>query len=330
MKDTIINIPLAQNKYSIKCPNEMIVKGITIHETDNNASARNEISYMQSNNNQTSFHFAVDEIEVLQGLPLDRNSWNAGDGTNGFGNRQTLSVEICRNYNKNNSKDFTLNNYYKARSKAEELTGYLMSVYKLSVKDLYMHKDFSGKNCPRVIISENYWETFKKNAQNWKDKFDGKDTQTVSPKPTPTAPSIKVGDKVKYSGYVYSNSMGDKRGALINGEYKVTIVNNNPYGVHLEALGWVKESDCTLITNITPNIPKGSVKENGVFTSNETIIVREQPNVKSKIVGRVYKGNKVNYDYYYVDSKYVWIHNKNNNTWLPWRIRGGEKWGTII
>ena len=50
-----------QSKYSIKSPYTMTPTYITIHNTANDASARNEISYMNSNNNQVSFHVAVDD-----------------------------------------------------------------------------------------------------------------------------------------------------------------------------------------------------------------------------------------------------------------------------
>ena len=42
------------SKYNIKCPYEIKPEGITIHNTANNASAANEISYMRRNNNETS------------------------------------------------------------------------------------------------------------------------------------------------------------------------------------------------------------------------------------------------------------------------------------
>lgn len=66
------------SKYDIKCPYKMTPTRIVVHNTYNDASANNEISYMISNNNYTSFHFAVDDKEVVQGIPLDRNTWNAG------------------------------------------------------------------------------------------------------------------------------------------------------------------------------------------------------------------------------------------------------------
>lgn len=67
-----------QSKWNIKCPYAMTPQFIVVHNTANDASANNEISYMNSNNNQVSFHFAVDDKEVVQGIPTNRNAWHAG------------------------------------------------------------------------------------------------------------------------------------------------------------------------------------------------------------------------------------------------------------
>ena len=72
-----------KERYSLKCPYKMTPTRIVVHNTANDASARNEVKYMQNNKSQTSFHYAVDDKEVIQALPLNRNSWNAGDGRNG-------------------------------------------------------------------------------------------------------------------------------------------------------------------------------------------------------------------------------------------------------
>ena len=74
----------------------MKVEYITVHDTANRATAENEIKYMISNDKEVSFHLAVDETQVIQGLPFDRNSWSCGDGAKGTGNRKSISVEICR------------------------------------------------------------------------------------------------------------------------------------------------------------------------------------------------------------------------------------------
>ena len=34
---------------------------------------------MTNNNYETSFHYAVDDKEIVQGLPLDRNGWHSSD-----------------------------------------------------------------------------------------------------------------------------------------------------------------------------------------------------------------------------------------------------------
>lgn len=70
---------ISSSKYDIKCPYSMDPIGICIHNTANDASAKNEISYMKSNNNEVSFHVAVDDVESIQGLPFNRNAWAAGE-----------------------------------------------------------------------------------------------------------------------------------------------------------------------------------------------------------------------------------------------------------
>ena len=89
----ITKVTCPTSKYSIKCPYEMTPEFLIIHNTANDASAMAEISYMIGNNNKTSFHVAVDNERVVEGLPFNRNSWNAGDGVNGKGNRKMLVLD---------------------------------------------------------------------------------------------------------------------------------------------------------------------------------------------------------------------------------------------
>lgn len=142
------------SKYSIKCPYKMTPEGIAIHETWNNAAAAAEISYMISNNNQVSFHYAVDDKGAVQGIPLSRNAWHAGDGANGVGNRKYISIEIC--YSKNGGS-----RYVAARKNAALLAAKLLKQYGWSVDKLRTHQSFSGKYCPHRMLDENYWNTFK-------------------------------------------------------------------------------------------------------------------------------------------------------------------------
>jgi len=132
------------SKYSIKCPHSMTPIGICVHNTANDASAKNEISYMVSNNLQTSFHFAVDDIEIWQGLPLDRNGWHAGDG-NGDGNRKHIGIEIC--YSKSGGERFT-----KAEDRSAGLIANLLKERGWGIDRVKKHQDFSGKYCPHRTL----------------------------------------------------------------------------------------------------------------------------------------------------------------------------------
>ena len=100
----IRKLDMPQAKYSIKCPYMMTPEYVVIHNTANDASAENEIKYMQSNTAQTSFHFAVDDKEAVQGVETWRNAWHAGDGGSGPGNRKGIAIEIC--YSKSGGSRF--------------------------------------------------------------------------------------------------------------------------------------------------------------------------------------------------------------------------------
>jgi N-acetylmuramoyl-L-alanine amidase CwlA len=132
---------------------------IVIHNTANDASANNEVAYMHRNNQKVSFHFAVDDVEIVQGLPLNRNSYNAGDG-NGVGNRQGISIEIC--YSKSGGKK-----WLKAVENAAELTAKLLKDYGWGIDKVTKHQDYNGKYCPHRILDEYGWDNFINLVKNY-------------------------------------------------------------------------------------------------------------------------------------------------------------------
>ena len=141
-------------KYNKKCPYKMTPTRIVVHNTYNDASAKNEISYMKSNNNAVSFHYAVDDVEVRQGIPENRNSWNAGDGTNGKGNREGIAIEIC--YSKSGGDRFI-----KAEQNAVELIVDILKRYNWGINKVTKHQDYSGKYCPHRTLDMG-WNRFIK------------------------------------------------------------------------------------------------------------------------------------------------------------------------
>ena len=147
-----VNDLISKNKYSIKCPYSMVPEFIVIHNTSNDASAKNEVKYMKSNSMQTSYHFAVDEVEVRQALPLDRNAWHAGDGVSGKGNRKGIAIEIC--YSKSGGERFL-----KAEENAARLVAKILKEYGWAIDRVKKHQDFSGKYCPHRTLDMG-WQRF--------------------------------------------------------------------------------------------------------------------------------------------------------------------------
>lgn len=150
----IIKNLVSTSKYNIKCPYAMTPSRIVVHNTANDASARNEIAYMIGNNNEVSFHYAVDDKEVVQGIPEDRNAWHSGDGENGVGNRQGIAIEIC--YSKSGGDRFI-----QAEKNAVDLIVDILKRYGWGVDRVTKHQDYSGKYCPHRTLDDG-WDRFIK------------------------------------------------------------------------------------------------------------------------------------------------------------------------
>ena len=144
---------VSSSKYSIKCPKTRTPKFVVIHNTYNDAPAKNEVSYHNSNNNQVSFHIAVDDIEAIQCVDFGRNTWSCGDGVNGQGNLYGISLEIC--YSKSGGSKYT-----QAEENAVYVAARLLHQYGLGIDKLKQHADFANKNCPHRIRDEKRWDGF--------------------------------------------------------------------------------------------------------------------------------------------------------------------------
>lgn len=141
----IIKKLVRETMYDIKCPYPMKPEFIVVHNTANDSTAMNEINYMITNAHKTSFHYAIDDKNIIQGIPDNRNAWHAGDGTNGIGNRKGLSIEIC--YSKSGGERFD-----KAEKLAAKFIAYKLKEYGWDISKVKKHQDFSGKYCPHRTL----------------------------------------------------------------------------------------------------------------------------------------------------------------------------------
>ncbi|MCY8191418.1 N-acetylmuramoyl-L-alanine amidase [Bacillus subtilis] len=184
---------VASSMYSVKCPYSMDAKYITFHNTANDASADAEIRYMIGNNNEVSYHFAVDDKEVVQGIPTDRNAWHTGDGNGAnSGNRTSIGVEVC--YSKSGGAK------YKAAEKlAIKFIAQLLKERGWGVDRVRKHQDWSGKYCPHRVLAEDRWEEVKADIAAELKALGGKSTSSSSakksaPKASGSTYTVKKGD----------------------------------------------------------------------------------------------------------------------------------------
>lgn len=149
MSYTIVSMPISSSKYGRKCPYSMKPQYITVHNTANDASARNEVSYMRNNSSSTSYHVAVDDKEVVIAAPFNRNCFHAGDGRYGTGNRKTIGIEIC--YSKSGGARFDVAEYNAARYVAS-----LLKAYGWGINRVKRHYDWSRKYCPHRTMDRGW------------------------------------------------------------------------------------------------------------------------------------------------------------------------------
>ncbi len=130
----------------------MKAKKITIHNTYNDASSQKETDYCKNNNNEVSFHVAVDDKEAIQVVPFNRNAWHCGDGGNGYGNRNTIGVETC--YSKSGGAKYIA----AEKNTIKYVAGLCVQQDIIASKDtIKKHQDWSGKYCPHRILAEKRW-----------------------------------------------------------------------------------------------------------------------------------------------------------------------------
>ena len=228
----IIKIDCPKDKISIKCPYAMTPTRIVIHNTANDASAENEITYMHRNNKETSFHFAVDDKKIIQGISLDRNAWHASDG-NGKGNREGIAIEIC--YSKSGGE-----RWLKAVENAAELTAKLLKDYGWGIDRVTKHQDYGNhKHCPHRILDEYGWDNFL-------NLIKSKMGEPVKPTPQPTKIDViyQIWDDVKNTWLPNVKNTEDYAG-IFGHDVCCVFANlskgNITYAVHYKGGKWLPE-----------------------------------------------------------------------------------------
>lgn len=156
--------------YPLKAPYQMEAQGLIVHNTWNDASAKDERKYMISNKKSTGFHIVVDDKEALQLIPFDRNAYHCG---NGYGNNNYIGMEIC--YSKNGGDRFE-----KAEDNAIKVAANLLIENNWTTDDIKFHKDFADKNCPNMTVPEEFIREVDEEISSSGYRIINKPTATLS------------------------------------------------------------------------------------------------------------------------------------------------------
>ena len=292
---------VSSSKYSIKCPYTMTPKYVVCHNTANDASAVNEISYMISNDNQVSYHIAVDDVNAIQGIPFERNAWHAGDGSRGPGNRYGIAVEIC--YSKSGGPKYTA-----AEENAVYVMARLLYQYDLGIDALKQHADFSAKNCPHRIRDEGRWNSVKsrvatvlnaiKNGQCSANLSSGTTTISSSDSPgeSPSLPESNFTVKVicdELNIRKEASFTSQVVGTVKKGEVYTIVEVSNGLGRLKSGVGWISMGT-DYVEKVTVDSSSTSTDSSSSFTvkviCNE-LNIRKEASFTSQVVGTVKKGD---------------------------------------
>ena len=246
-----------QQKWNIKCPYSMNAEFIVVHNTANDANARAEIQYMISNNNYTSFHYAVDDKEIVQGIEENRNAYHAGDGVNGNGNRKGIAIEIC--YSRSGGERFN-----QAEELAAEFIAYKLNERGWGIDKVKKHQDFGRhKYCPHRTLDMG-WERFLNKIRAHLGE------QPVAPKPIPrpveelyrvriTTPVLRIRE--------LPNTNCNVTGKVFQNQVYTIVEEKGNWGKLKSGAGWI----CLDYTDRSSRIPSQNKYSTGRYVVNSRI-----------------------------------------------------------
>ena len=228
---------LSPSKYDLKVPVESCAKDmkyIVVHNTANDASAANEVAYMIRNDSSTSFNAAVDDKEIVIGIPLNRGAFAAGQRD---GNAHGIHIEIC--YSLSGGTRFD-----KAEKNAAEYIAKLLTERKWDISHVKKHQDFDGKYCPHRTLDKG-WQRFLNMVKGYMTA-----STPAKPTPKPSKPKPTCTGDLRYSAYAGGHwlprvkNCEDYAGNFWQAMEGLKIKAKNCdiyYRVHLRGGGWLPE-----------------------------------------------------------------------------------------
>lgn len=128
-------------QYGFKRDNE--IKGIVIHNTGTDLSARQVFNYLNKEKSSRGCHYLIDDKEIIEVMPIEYCVYHTGKGID-WACKNTIAIEIVSNIDDTR--------YLKGQARAINFIKELMEKYNLTINDLYFHNDFANVYCPSDIL----------------------------------------------------------------------------------------------------------------------------------------------------------------------------------
>lgn len=122
---------------------------IIVHSTANaKSTAQNERDWLLNlaNDRSASWNYAVDQLQAVEAIPAGELSYNTLDAK---ANHTSISIEICES----GDREKTLQN-------AAELVAYLLPEWDIPLTNVFPHRRFQNKDCPRILQPGAAWDGF--------------------------------------------------------------------------------------------------------------------------------------------------------------------------
>lgn len=141
------------NRLKIK----MEPKFITIHEVSTKTTEEpedhvidfyeNQLLHPEKGREKISYHYIVDDKQIVNFVPDNEKCYHCGDGENGPGNATSIGIERCA---------FVGIDHFEAIDMQAKLTAHLMIKYNIPIENVVGHCHWRDTPCPARLNSGMY------------------------------------------------------------------------------------------------------------------------------------------------------------------------------
>lgn len=223
-----------------------------------------------TNGRQASWTLTVDDMEIYQEVPLDWETWHAGNST---GNKNSISIEMCMWSDKEKQR--------KTYDNAARLVVELMKMYNIPLTNVVQHHKWSGKNCPQYLRENKHgfnWSWFMELIKKYYTGTNANiSTEKISGEIIVLVDNLNVRKDADFGSSIIKTIKKDSKHKIIekkNGFYR------------LSDSGWCSAGDKYVKYTET-------TEENTYEVTASSLNVRNGRGVEHKIVGSLKKGDKI-------------------------------------